>query len=145
MINYLKERFDIKADGLYRKDGTRAGSLRKDGYRVINVSKPKKCQMLEHRAVWLMTHGYLPIELDHIDRNKSNNSISNLRECSRSENNLNKELQKNNTVGCAGVYFHRNSQKYRAEIKKNRKTTSLGYFNTIQEAISARKLAETGR
>ncbi|MFY8211628.1 MAG: HNH endonuclease signature motif containing protein [Candidatus Nanopelagicus sp.] len=145
MIDYLKERFDIKADGLYRKDGTRAGFLRKDGYRVINVSKPKKGQMLEHRAVWLMTHGYVPTELDHIDRNKSNNDIANLRECTRSENNLNKELQKNNNVGHAGVYFHRQSQKYRAEIKRNRKTTSLGYFNTMQEAINARKFAETGR
>ena len=145
MIDYLKERFEVKADGLYHKDGTRAGFLRKDGYRVINVQKPKKKQMLEHRAVWLMTHGYLPTELDHIDRVKTNNSITNLRECTRSDNNLNKGLQSNNKVGIAGVYFHKHSQKYRAEIKTLGKVTSLGYFNTMQEAISARKIAEAGR
>ena len=142
MIDWLKERYEVKADGLYRKDGFKAGTLRKDGYRVITVMKPKKQILLEHRAVWLMTYGQLPSELDHIDRNKSNNSISNLREVSRSENNLNKGLQANNKTGIAGVYFHKKSDKYRAEIKRNNKTTSLGYFDTLDEAITARKLAE---
>jgi hypothetical protein len=133
MIDYLKERFDIKADGLYRKDGTRAGFLRKDGYRVINVSKPKKCQMLEHRAVWLMTHGYLPTELDHIDRNKSNNALSNLHEVTRAENNRNKVSNKGIKKSC---------KKWTAEMRCQGKYYYLGRFDTQEEAMLARKKAE---
>jgi coproporphyrinogen III oxidase-like Fe-S oxidoreductase len=141
MIEWLKERYEVKNDGLYRKDGSRAGSLRPDGYRSITVMRPKKQKMLEHRVIWLMTYGYLPTEIDHIDRNKANNSISNLREVTRSENNLNRGLQSNNTMGYPGVYYHRHSGKYRAEIKRDKKTTSLGYFNTKEEAIAARLAA----
>ena len=143
MKQILQDKFELKHDGLYsKKTGLRAGCQRKDGYRNIYVNGKT---YLEHRLVWCYVHGYMPTELDHIDRNKSNNSLTNLRECSRSENNLNKGLQSNNKIGIAGVYFHKHSQKYRAEIKRLGKVTSLGYFNTIQEAIDARKIAETGR
>lgn len=145
MIDWLNERYTATKDGIYRKDGSRAGTLRPDGYRAITVMKPAKKSILEHRAVWLMHYGYMPTELDHIDRNKSNNSISNLREVTSSENKLNRPLQKNNKIGIAGVYYHRTSGKYRAEIKRDNKTKSLGYFSTVEEAINARKIAEQCR
>ncbi len=133
MIDYLKERFDVKKDGLYRKDGTRAGTLRKDGYRVINVCKPNKAQILEHRAVWLMTYGYLPTELDHIDRNKTNNALSNLREVTRAENNRNKVSNKG---------IKKSSKKWTVEMRCLGKYYYLGIFNTYEEAMAARIKAE---
>lgn len=142
LIQQIHNQYDVKEDGLYRKNGTRAGSLRPDGYRNITIMKPKKKTFLEHRLLWLLKTGKLPTEIDHIDRNKSNNSLSNLREVTRSENNLNKGLQRNNQYGVAGIVFHKLSGKYRAEIKRNNKCTSLGYFNSLEEAIKARKLAE---
>jgi hypothetical protein len=129
MINWLKERYEVKNDGLYRKDGTRAGTLRSDGYRVITIMKPKKQVMLEHRAVWLMTHGYVPKELDHIDRNKSNNSITNLREATRSENNRNKVFD---------VELYKRTNKYRLTFQRKH----IGYFETKEEALSKRKELE---
>lgn len=143
MRDYLLSLYIIKDGGLYhKKSGKRAGHTRKDGYRVLTVAQPKRCQMLEHRAIWLMHYGFLPKELDHIDRDKSNNDLSNLREASRSLNNLNKDLQKNNKSGCAGVYFYKRTGKYRAEIQREKVTKHIGYFNTLEEAILARKLAE---
>jgi hypothetical protein len=129
MLDWLKERFEVKNDGLYRKDGTKAGTLRTDGYSVITVMKPKRQQMLVHRVVWLMTYGYLPKELDHVDRNKSNNSIENLRECSRAENNRNKIFD---------VQLYKPTNKYRLTFQRKH----IGYFKTKEEALSKRKELE---
>jgi hypothetical protein len=129
MIDWLKERYEVKNDGLYRKDGTRAGTLRSDGYRVITIMKPKKQVMLEHRVVWLMTYGNLPKELDHIDRDKSNNSISNLREATRSENNRNKIFS---------VQLYKPTNKFRLTFQHKH----IGYFHTKEEALSKRKELE---
>lgn len=143
MQQILQNKFELKHDGFYhKKTGLRAGCQRKDGYISIYVNGKT---YLEHRLIWCYSYGYMPTELDHIDRVKTNNAILNLREVSRSENNLNKGLQSNNKTGCAGVYFHRHSGKYRAEIKRENKCTSLGYYNTLQEAVVVRLNAESGR
>ena len=80
--------------------------------------------------------------VDHIDRNKLNNHISNLRYATDSENGMNKTIQSNNTSGIVGVYFCKDRNKWRAVIKKDRNPIHLGYFETKEEAIEARSKAE---
>ena len=72
----------------WKGTGERAGSIQDKGYRTIEIGGRS---YYAHRLAWLYTYGSWPNdELDHIDRNKDNNSISNLRDVSRSENNRNR-------------------------------------------------------
>jgi hypothetical protein len=80
--------------------------------------------------------------IDHIDRNKLNNHISNLRYATNSENQMNRSIQSNNTSGITGVSFHKARNKWRAHIQKNGKNIHLGYFESKEEAIEARNNAE---
>lgn len=91
-----------------------------------------------HRLAWLYIYGYWPEnEIDHIDRNPSNNSISNLREVSRQCNMRNTGMLKNNTSGIKGVHFDKNRCRWLAHIKINQKNVYLGRFeNKIDAAIS---------
>jgi hypothetical protein len=63
----------------------------------------KHHRVLAHRAIFLMHHGYLPHEIDHIDGNPLNNRIENLREVTKSENLSNTKIYRNNTSGTKGV------------------------------------------
>ena len=80
--------------------------------------------------------------VDHIDRNKLNNHISNLRFATNSENGMNKSKHSNNISGITGVCFCKDRNKWRAVIKKDRNPIHLGYFETKEEAIEARNNAE---
>ena len=79
---------------------------------------------------------------DHIDRNELNNRKSNLRPATASENTTNRRRFKNNTSGYTGVVWHKQTQKWRAQIQINKKPISLGAFNTKDEAVVARLKAE---
>ena len=126
-----------------KKNGKRAGNLDKStGYRRIKINK-KIYQ--EHRIIWLWYEGYLPekgIEIDHINRIKNDNRISNLRLVRRSCNAKNTDIYCNNTTGIIGVPESRND-KYEPNIRNNKgKLISLGSFNTLLEAVKARYKAE---
>lgn len=81
------------------------------------------------------------LELDRIDVEKDY-SKENCRWVTHSENNYNKTKQSNNISGKTGVSFHKESRKFRAYITKDRKQIYLGLFETLEEAIEARKIAE---
>ena len=80
--------------------------------------------------------------VDHINGDKTNNHVTNLRWATVSENSQNKKIQSNNTSGIVGVYFHKNSQKWKANITVNKKVKCLGSFENIDNAIKARNDAE---
>lgn len=79
---------------------------------------------------------------DHIDRNEFNNLESNLRPCTQQENSRNRSIRSNNKSGVTGVYWDKNTSKWRANIVVNGKTIQLGRFINKQDAIRARLLAE---
>jgi hypothetical protein len=90
-----------------------------------------------HRIVWLMHYGNWPeYEIDHIDGNKQNNRIENLRDVPRSVNcqNLKRPL-KNGTSGYLGVTFVRGN--YKSQVMVNGKRKQLGGFVTPEEAFAA--------
>ena len=80
--------------------------------------------------------------LDHIDRDKLNNHISNLRYATASENNQNKSMQSNNTSGVIGISFYKKTNKWKARIQINGVEKHLGFFNNKDDAITARTNAE---
>ena len=109
---------------------------KKTKYWVIFI---KNKLYLAHRLVWLYINGEFPLYIDHKDRNRSNNKISNLRIATHSENMMNRKKQKNKS-GFRGVNFlndHKRSKPWYANINKNNKTIRLGYYSTAIEAAKA--------
>ena len=122
------------------KVGDVAGSPRGDGYLLIMVCSRK---YLAHRLAWLYMYGEWPKDqIDHINRNRSDNRIANLREVTNKQNLQNAGKYSHNTSGHPGVYWHKQGPKWRAQITHNYKDIHLGYFTTLEEALSARKAAE---
>jgi hypothetical protein len=113
--------------------GVIAGSiLNNRGYRLIGIHGRR---LLAHRLAWLYTFGRWPSsEIDHINGNRRDNRISNLREASKSENQSNRGPNKNNTSGFKGVKFHKKTSKWQAQITKDRKRYNLGLFHTPEAA-----------
>lgn len=111
-----------------------AGTAHHTGYTRIRILGK---QFLAHRLAWLMQYGELPEnEIDHIDQDKSNNRIANLRSVSRSQNEANKPGREWNQLRKKGVKVAP-SGRARAVITVHRKTIPLGTFDTIDEAAHA--------
>ena len=137
----LKETFEYKDGHLFWKKPKQrrnlsepAGHLRKDGYVIIGING-KYCSA--HRLVFLMHHGHLPQEIDHIDGNRSNNAIENLRPATSSQNKHNAGKRKNNTSGFKGVSWRKDKDRWQAIIGINGKLKHLGFFHTAEQAHEA--------
>ena len=76
--------------------------------------------------------------VDHIDNDKTNNNISNLRFATSKENNQNRKLSSNNTSKVKGVYFHKRAKKWCARIMINGINIHIGYFDNLEDAKIAR-------
>lgn len=119
------------------KTGDEAG-CNNNGYRLISINKQ---YIHAHRAIFMMHHGFMPEIVDHIDGNKSNNRIENLRAANKAQNAWNSKLHKHNTSGIRGVSWNKQTNKWRAAIMANGKILHLGRFNDIKDAENAVKLA----
>jgi hypothetical protein len=96
-----------------------------------------------HRVAWAHFHNENPVgQIDHINHDRSDNRILNLRCVPISENVKNKAKYKRNTTGHTGVYLCKKTGKWWAQIRHQKKLHSLGRFENIEDAIQARKLAE---
>ena len=99
-----------------------------------------------HRVAWAIVHGEWPEEdIDHINGCTSDNRLTNLRSVSRAENNRNSSRSRRNQSGVTGVSYERAAGKWRAQITTNRQSKFLGLFDSIEDAIVARKAAEKER
>ncbi len=112
--------------------GSEAGTLRPDGYREVRVNG-RLC--LTHRIAWAITAGSWPVAfLDHVNRDRSDNRLVNIREASASQNQSNKGVRKDSRSGVKGVTWHPALKKWRAIITHNGKRISLGCFLDIEDA-----------
>jgi hypothetical protein len=126
----------MPAVSIERFRGRIAGTIN-NGYLQICL---KQKVYRAHRLAWLMTYEKWPDgEIDHIDGNRANNRILNLRDVTPSENCRNMRLSPRSTTGFVGVSVIKKTGKYRASIKLNGKMFNLGHYDTIDEAIEARK------
>lgn len=92
-----------------------------------------------HRVLWAMTYGAWPEgEIDHIDGDRQNNQIENLRIVTRTENRRNQKLSKNSSSGRMGVSWYKPYAKWRASISMGGgRSKHLGYFDDIEDATRA--------
>lgn len=112
-----------------------AGYSKNGDYSIISV---RGVRWKSHRLAWFHFYGEMPPPLiDHIDGNKSNNRISNLRAATKAENCRNKRIHANNTSGYKGVSWHKATGKWMASIMTNGKTVHLGVFSDPTEAHEA--------
>ena len=124
--------------------GKPAGSLRSDGYVAVQFKlNGKRCVQKVHRLIWLLFNGKFPeFDLDHIDRNPSNNKIENLRDVPHQVNGFNRGPNKNNKSGLKGVSWHKKNSTWIAHISFSGKKIYLGSFKDKEEAVQARLLKE---
>ena len=125
----------------WKSTGKRAGGIHIKGYRVIRIDR---ILIKEHRIAYAIFHEHdVPdgMQIDHVNRDKSDNRISNLRLATNAQNQFNKGLRSTNTSGFKGVCMK--GGKYTASIKKNAKTQHLGTFETPEEAHKAYMAAAT--
>jgi hypothetical protein len=124
----------ISTNNRVKKDD-RAGNNHNAGYEDISINYKK---YLLHRLAWLYIYGELPKnQIDHIDGNKKNNCISNLRECNYSQNNQNIRMRKDNTTGYKGVVIDKRDGAFMARCHVNGKCNNLGRFKTPELASAA--------
>lgn len=128
---------------LKNKGTARAGDYAgyiQNGYNVIMINGSN---FRSHRLAWLYVYGEWPKEqIDHINHNREDNKLINLREVTHQENLKNITLKKNNKSGIMGVGWIKQNSSWRAYISSNKKWIHLGSFNDKFEAICARKSAE---
>lgn len=112
-----------------------SGSLSGEGYRRLRVLGELH---QAHRLIWLHVYGRWPTgDIDHINRNRSDNRLSNLREASRTENMLNTGCSPKNTSGYKGVTYHKRSGKFMAQASLSGKNHYLGLHKTPEEASAS--------
>jgi hypothetical protein len=114
-----------------RKKGQVAGCLNADGYIVVRVDS---VLFLAHRIVYAMTHGEWPVQVDHINCIKSDNSPANLRAATNGQNKHNCGLNSKNTSGVKGVYWHKINRNWHAQIWKDGKAINLGSHDDLELA-----------
>ena len=126
------------------KKGKIAGSCNRAGYIQIRICG---ASYYAHRLAWLYVNGEFPADqIDHINRDKSDNRIENLRAVTTHENHKNMPIQSNNTSGFTGVIWQSVNKCWRAVIKVKGRDINLGSFGGGLEgkmlAAAARKNAE---
>ena len=140
----LRDRFTYnESDGFFyfnknisnKKSGDIAGSLMPSGYRVIRVFGRR---YYAHRLAWLYVYGKWPDnQIDHINGNKDDNRITNLRNASSCQNNQNSRINKSNSSGFKGVSWNKKSKKWRAYCGAFGRQVHIGLFDDINDAAAA--------
>lgn len=96
-----------------------------------------------HRVAWAHYYGAWPTwHIDHIDGDRHNNAILNLREVSVAENNRNRGVTEKNSSGYLGVTWHKKYDRWQARIRVGGKEKFLGLFDDIERAAEVRRAAE---
>ncbi len=129
--------------GSRRRAGDVAGSVKKDGYRYIGLCGER---FLAHRLAWFYQHGEWPTdEVDHKNRARDDNRISNIRAATRAQNAINLGPRRNSTADSAGAYYRPKLGKWVSQISDRGKTRYLGLFTTEASAKAAYALAASAR
>ena len=157
IIPITESEFGIQSGLIWKvtKAGRRKGAVA--GSPVPNSKHPDRIdwmvqvegrKYLVSRVLFFMSQGFDPGELtiDHKDRNSLNNNISNLRLANRVQQQHNRGRQSNNTSGATGVYWNKQTKKWKATLVYDNRSQHLGYYTCLIEAANAYndKLVEPG-
>ncbi len=132
-----------RTDKMWNADNAnkQAGYVDAHGYvRITLTVKGQKHYIKAHRLVWFwVTGAWPPEDIDHINMDRSDNRIANLRLATRAENRTNTRAQSNSKSGIKGVSFDKVNNLWRVNITKDGKTKNLGRFLTLEEAVAVRQ------
>lgn len=122
----------------HKRIGDEAGTITPNGYRIVCIWN---YYIMSHRIVWALQgltvpNGYC---IDHINGDKQDNRLANLRCTTITLNCRNQKLRKNNTSGHIGIYWKTDKKKWEATITVNRRKIWRQYFTDIHEAVSCRQ------
>lgn len=96
-----------------------------------------------HRAIYALHHGTWPSGyIDHINGDRTDNRLENLRSVTFEQNSKNSAIPKNNKSGAIGVSWNKDRRKWHAAIRLKDRNKHLGYFDDLEKAIVARKAAQ---
>lgn len=125
---------------LRRRRSGKLINVNENGYRRVVFGKKS---YKAHRICWKMATGSCPDnQIDHINGDRGDNRIANLRVVSNQENSKNQSRYKNNNSGVTGVSWYKLSKKWIARIKVDGELKYLGSFTDKIDAIYARYYAE---
>ena len=126
----------LKRSGQTGKVGAEArGHKHSGGYRYLGF---QGIQFRLHRLVWQFHYGNCPNELDHINRNKDDNRLENLRAATLSQNHFNVGLRRDNSSGTKGLRFEQAKKLWHGRVWINGKRVSTG--RSKSKAIARQKL-----
>lgn len=136
----LIETFDynpITGDVFRKSNFAQCKCRGKRGYYIVSY-KNKRYYL--HRLIWVMMNEAIPDNyvVDHINRNRTDNRITNLRCISKKQNNQNLSLRKTNKSGYRGIMWNKATQSWRVRIMKKH----IGMYKRIEDAVKSRKVAE---
>lgn len=137
----LKQLFDYHQDGYFvrKKTGKQVICSSTKGQRYLRIFVNKKSRSL-HRMIFLHQHGYLPKCIDHIDGNKENNKIENLREVTQQQNCLNSKHKSTSKSPYKNVYLQQSGKnpnwkrKWVVSLMVNKTRKYIGSFEDIELA-----------
>lgn len=131
-----RERGDPPWDARYAGKAALTG-LNRDGY---PSGKIHGRTMAAHRVIWALCSGEWPSnQIDHINGDRSDNRISNLRHVTHAENGMNQKRRVTNTTGYTGVTWRKDCSRWQATIRHNGRAKHLGYFDTAEDAHQRRR------
>lgn len=115
-------------------------STASDGYKQGAIYKRR---YFAHRVIWMLKHGNWPEnQIDHINGERSDNRLENLRDVTMLENSKNQKKSARNSSGATGVCWDKSRGKWIAHIRSNGRRKFLGHFSDFESAQNARKKAE---
>ena len=119
--------------------------LSKTGYYCVGLSfngKHKRFSVHRLIALYFIPNPHNKPFVDHINRIRTDNSINNLRWATPSENGMNKNIQKNNTSTCSGVYFDKHINRWLVKMYINGIQKHIGNYLNFEDAVKVRKEQE---
>ena len=140
------ENYEVSISGSVRNIRTKRmlnPSISSNGYYYVHLYK--KQQHKKFKVHRLVAKAFLPNlingdSIDHINNEKLDNTISNLRRCTCQQNQFNKKVYKHSTTGIKGVSFNKKINKWECYIRFNYKKIHLGCFDNLEDAKNARRI-----